>query len=92
MDLFVLLFDDSVFLRDNLIFAVHPLVLFTYLILPPLQLLLIFPALGGIFIVLLLVIWEITAKAHVFGKRSEIVFPTLEAIGAAFIKNFTLWH
>ena len=28
-----------------------------------------------IFIVLLLVIWEVTAKAHVFGKRSEIVFP-----------------
>ena len=45
-----------------------------------------------IFIVLLLVIWEVTAKAHVFGKRSEIVFPTLEAIGKAFIKNFTFGY
>ena len=45
-----------------------------------------------VFIVLLLVIWEATAKAHVFGKRSEIVFPTLEAIGAAFIKNFTFGY
>ena len=45
-----------------------------------------------VFIILLLVIWEITAKAHVFGKRSEIVFPTLESIWAAFIRNFTFGY
>lgn len=36
----------------------------------------------------MLIIWEAVAKAHVFGSNSEIVFPTLEAIGSAFIKNF----
>ena len=45
-----------------------------------------------IFIILLLVIWEVTAKAHIFGKRSEIVFPTLESIGKAFIRNFTFGY
>ncbi len=42
-----------------------------------------------LFLVLVAIIWEITAKAHVFGERSEIVFPTIEAIGAAFVRNFT---
>ena len=32
--------------------------------------------------------WEILARAHVFGPRSELIFPTLEAIGAAFVQNF----
>ena len=41
-----------------------------------------------VFVVVLLIIWEVVARAHVFGAKSEIVFPTLEAIGAAFIKNF----
>ena len=41
-----------------------------------------------VFIIVMLALWEILAKAHIFGKRSELVFPTLEAIGAAFIKNF----
>ena len=45
-----------------------------------------------IFIILLLLIWEVTAKAHIFGKRSEIVFPTLESIGKAFIRNFTFGY
>ena len=41
-----------------------------------------------VFVAALLAAWEIAAKAKVFGPRSEIVFPTLEAIGAAFVKNF----
>lgn len=41
-----------------------------------------------VFVIAVLVIWEVVARAHVFGPKSEIVFPTLEAIGAAFIKNF----
>ena len=40
-----------------------------------------------VFIIAMLVLWEILAKAHIFGKRSELVFPPLEAIGAAFVKN-----
>ena len=32
--------------------------------------------------------WEALARAHVFGARSELIFPTLEAIGAAFVRNF----
>ena len=50
------------------------------------------------FVAVLLAAWEIAARAHVFGPRSEIIFPTLEAVGAAFVKNFakgyagvTLW-
>ena len=42
-----------------------------------------------IFLISVAIIWEVTAKAHVFGERSELVFPTLEAIGTAFIRNFT---
>lgn len=45
-----------------------------------------------VFVVAVLVIWEVVAKAHVFGAKSEIVFPTLEAIGAAFIKNFVVGY
>lgn len=41
-----------------------------------------------VFVVVVLVIWEVVARAHLFGPQSEIVFPTLEAIGAAFVKNF----
>ena len=37
-----------------------------------------------VFIVAVLALWEILAKAHI----SELVFPPLETIGAAFIKNF----
>lgn len=42
-----------------------------------------------IFVIMVVVIWEIVAKAHVFGERSELVFPPLEAIGKAFVDNFT---
>lgn len=41
-----------------------------------------------IFVAIILAIWEAAARAKVFGPRSEIIFPTLEAIGSAFIKNF----
>lgn len=41
-----------------------------------------------VFVVAVLVLWEVLAKAHIFGKRSELVFPPLEAIGVAFVKNF----
>ena len=41
-----------------------------------------------IFVIIVLAAWEITAKAHVFGDRSELIFPTLETISAAFVKNF----
>lgn len=42
-----------------------------------------------VFVIVVLVAWELTARAHVFGPNSEIVFPTLEAIGSAFVRNFT---
>lgn len=44
------------------------------------------------FIIIVAVIWEVTARAHVFGERSELVFPTLESIGKAFIDNFTIGY
>ena len=40
------------------------------------------------FVAVILAAWEIAARAHVFGPRSEIIFPRLETIGAAFVKNF----
>lgn len=42
-----------------------------------------------VFLIVVAIIWEVVAKAHVFGERSELVFPTLEAIGKAFVDNFT---
>lgn len=41
-----------------------------------------------VFVIAVLIIWEIVARAHLFGPQSEVVFPTLEAIGQAFIDNF----
>jgi len=41
-----------------------------------------------IFILACLVLWETVARAKVFGSNSELVFPTLEAIGEAFVNNF----
>ncbi len=43
----------------------------------------------ALFLVAVAVLWEATAKAHVFGARSELVFPPLEAIFKAFVTNFT---
>lgn len=42
-----------------------------------------------LFVIAALCIWELVAKAHIFGTNSELIFPTLEQIGAAFIENFT---
>jgi NitT/TauT family transport system permease protein len=42
-----------------------------------------------VFVIILLLIWEIVAKSHLLGPRSELIFPTLEDIGKAFIRNFT---
>ncbi len=41
-----------------------------------------------IFVLLILAAWEILARAQVFGPRSALVFPTLEAIAKAFVRNF----
>lgn len=41
-----------------------------------------------IFILAVLAIWEFVAKAEVFGPKSALVFPSLEAIAQAFMKNF----
>ena len=45
-----------------------------------------------LFVAAVLAAWEIVAKAHVFGSRSELIFPTLETIGAAFVKNFVMGY
>lgn len=45
-----------------------------------------------VFAIIVIVAWEIVAKAHIFGstpEQSELVFPPLEIIGQAFINNFT---
>ncbi|MBE5827895.1 MAG: hypothetical protein E7305_00365 [Butyrivibrio sp.] len=34
-------------------------------------------------------IWEIVARAKLLGENSELIFPTLEAIGRAFAGNFS---
>ena len=44
---------------------------------------------GALFTAAVLCVWEGVAHAHVFGPRSELVFPTLESIFAAFVRNFT---
>lgn len=44
------------------------------------------------FVILVAVLWEVAAKANIFGPRSQLVFPTLEAIGKAFIDNFTIGY
>ncbi len=45
-----------------------------------------------IFVIAVLVIWEVVAKSGVMGPRSELIFPSLESIGAAFIRNFTVGY
>lgn len=45
-----------------------------------------------VFVLSVIVLWEFIASQHVFGKNSELVFPRLEAIGKAFIKNFTMGY
>lgn len=42
-----------------------------------------------VFIAMVLCLWEYTAHQNLFGDRSELIFPSLGAIGKAFINNFT---
>lgn len=42
-----------------------------------------------LFIIAILCIWEFVAKSGMMGSNSELIFPTLEGIGAAFVRNFT---
>ncbi len=42
-----------------------------------------------VFVVLVMAIWEITARAKILGENSELIFPTIEAIGRAFVGNFS---
>lgn len=41
-----------------------------------------------VFVIFILVIWEAAARMRIFGSRSELLFPPLEVIGKAFIRNF----
>lgn len=41
-----------------------------------------------VFVLAVLAAWEITARAKLLGPTSELIFPSLEAIGAAFVANF----
>jgi len=41
-----------------------------------------------LFIAVIMCVWEYVAKSGMMGKNSELIFPSLETIGAAFIKNF----
>jgi NitT/TauT family transport system permease protein len=45
--------------------------------------------LPALFIVSILVFWEFVSKLNLFGSRSELVFPSIETIADAFIRNFT---
>lgn len=45
-----------------------------------------------IFVILLLALWECLAKFHAFGERTELIFPSLEAIAQAFVRNFVLGY
>ena len=42
-----------------------------------------------IFVIAVLCIWEIVAKSGIMGDKSELIFPSLEVIGEAFVQNFT---
>lgn len=41
-----------------------------------------------IFGIIVLAAWEIVAKGEMLGRNSELIFPSLERIGKAFIDNF----
>ena len=41
-----------------------------------------------LFIIISLGLWECVARLQLFGQQSELVFPTIERIGQAFINNF----
>ena len=41
-----------------------------------------------IYVLIILIVWEYVARSGLFGPRSSLIVPSLEQIGAAFIKNF----
>lgn len=41
-----------------------------------------------VFVLILMLVWELISYCHLFGERSELIFPPLGAIGGAFINNF----
>lgn len=41
-----------------------------------------------IFVIGVLSVWEFVARSNLFGEQSALVFPTLGAIGKAFLQNF----
>ncbi len=41
-----------------------------------------------VFVIVVLCIWEYVAKSGLMGEKSELIFPSLESIGSAFIRNF----
>lgn len=51
-----------------------------------------------IFLLAFVLLWEVIARANLFGRNSQVVFPTVETIAKAFTNNFrygyagiTLW-
>ena len=42
----------------------------------------------AVFIIALLCIWDYVAKSGMMGEKSELIFPSLETIGDAFVRNF----
>lgn len=42
-----------------------------------------------IFVICVLALWEFVSKRGLLGPRTALIFPDLETIGAAFIRNFT---
>jgi len=41
-----------------------------------------------VFVAAVLCVWEAVAKSGILGEHSSLIFPSLEDIGAAFIRNF----
>ena len=45
-----------------------------------------------LFIVIVMIIWEVVARANLFGARSRLIFPTIGEIGSAFVRNFQIGY
>ncbi len=46
----------------------------------------------ALFLLGFIIVWEIVAKRKLFGSNSQIVFPTVEAIAKAFVRNFKVGY
>lgn len=42
-----------------------------------------------LFVAAIMCVWEYVAKSKVLGSKSELIFPSLEVIAAAFVRNFS---